>query len=157
MYFFEPDGKFLHRRNCRNQSLHITECQFADDSALVATSRPASVMSMDVLVQVCSSFGLTVSATKTKFMVTGDNITSADIAPLAVSSMLIDHVPTFRYLGCNITNDGRCCADVKAIIDQAAKLFWYFEEANFLESYPQLEHQAFCFQRLCPFDIAVRC
>ena len=60
-----------------------------------------------------SSFGLTVSATKTKFMVTGDSITSADIAPLAVSSMLINHVPTFRYIGCNITNDGRCCADVK--------------------------------------------
>ena len=121
--FFEPDGKLLHRRNRRNQSLHVTECQFADDSALVDTSRPAAVLSLDVLVQVCSSFGLTVSATKTKFMVAGDNITSADIAPLAVSSMLIDHVPTFRYLGCNITNDGRCCADVKARIAQAAKVF----------------------------------
>ena len=37
--FFKPVGKLLHRRNHRNQSLHITECQFADDSALVATSR----------------------------------------------------------------------------------------------------------------------
>ena len=121
--FVKPDGKLLRRRNCRNQSLHVTECQFADDSALVATSRPAAVLSLDVLVKVCSSFGLAVSATKTKFMVTGDNITSADIAPLAVSSMLIDHVPTYRYLGCNITNDGRCCADVKARIAQAAKVF----------------------------------
>ena len=130
--FFEPDGKLLHRRNRRNQSLHVTECQFADDSALVATSRPAAVLSLDVLVQVCSSFGLTVSATKTKFMVTGDNITSADIAPLAVSSMLIDHVPTFRYLGCNITNDGRCCADVKARIAQAAKVFGTLKRPIFL-------------------------
>ena len=47
--FFEPDGKLLHRRN---QSLHVTECQFADDAALVATSRPAAVLSLYVLVQV---------------------------------------------------------------------------------------------------------
>ena len=41
-------------------------------------------------------------------------------------------VPTFRYLGCNITNDGRCCADVKARIAQAAKVFGTLKRPIFL-------------------------
>eukprot|EP00117_Sycon_ciliatum_P033454 scpid42513/ scgid5633/ Probable RNA-directed DNA polymerase from transposon X-element; Reverse transcriptase len=114
--FFEPDGKLLHHRSRRDRSLELTECQFADDSALVAATRQAAVSALEVFVDVCSDFGLTVSATKTKFMVSGPNISNDDLEPLAIRTMEIAHVSSFRYLGSNIHSNGRCHDDVTSRI-----------------------------------------
>ena len=59
------------RRNTRGASSDIiTECQFADDFVLLATTRETAEVAINTYQSETSSFGLTVSLPK-KFMVAG--------------------------------------------------------------------------------------
>ena len=49
----------------------LTECQFADDAALLATTRTGDVRALREYMQVAEDFGLTVSIPKTKIMAVG--------------------------------------------------------------------------------------
>lgn len=70
-----------------------------------------------------SRFGLTVSTTKTKCMVTGTHTTAADLAPIASCNMEIQHVSSFRYLDSHRHSDGRWHNDFHTRIAQASKVF----------------------------------
>ena len=62
----------LFRRSTRGDNHRlITECQFADDVALLATSREAAEEAITTYQQTAKAFGLILSTTKTKFMVVG--------------------------------------------------------------------------------------
>ena len=58
----------------------MTECQFADDAALLATTREGAERAMEEYLRVAEDFGLSVSIPKTKLIVTGRQVTEADRA-----------------------------------------------------------------------------
>ena len=120
----KDDGK-LFRRYTRNASqTTATECQFADDAALLATTRAGAERSLLEYVQVASDFGLTVSIPKTKVMVTGSDVTDADRAPLYIDdSNIVESVCEFPYLGSVVEASGRMGRDIDRRIAQASKAF----------------------------------
>ena len=90
--------KQLIRRNTRGaSSVIITECQFADDVALLATTREAAELAINAYQSVAKSLWLNVSLTKTKFMVAGVDITQGEKAPIEVEGGVIDYVENFQY------------------------------------------------------------
>ena len=88
-------------------TLHLTECQFADDAALIATTRAGMERAIAEFISVAFAFGLTVSLIKTKFMVMGVDVQDEDIAPVVFSGSSIQHVTDFRYLGSLVDIIGR--------------------------------------------------
>ena len=61
--------KQLFRRNTRGaSSVTVTECQFADDVALLATTREAAEFAINAYQSVAKSLGLNVSLTKTLWL-----------------------------------------------------------------------------------------
>ena len=78
------DGKLYRRYTQNANETKVTECQFADDAALLATTRDGANRSLQVYMRVAGDFGLTVSIPKTKVMVTGREVTEADRAPLYI-------------------------------------------------------------------------
>ena len=78
-------------REARRADLATTalEAQFADDSSLFATSRAGAEIALDLFNSTAAEFGLTVSATKTKFLVAGAGVT----APIQLAGVDIECVP----------------------------------------------------------------
>ena len=93
--------KQLFRRNTRGvSSVTMTECQFADDVALLATTREAAELAINAYQSVAKSLGLNVSLTKTKFMIAGVDIAQEKKAPIEVEGGVIGYVEIFQYLHC---------------------------------------------------------
>ena len=75
----------LFRRYTRNVSeRRVTECQFADDGAFLASVRPAAEKIALMYQQTSRNFGLTVSLPKTKHMVTGRMVEEEDLASIVL-------------------------------------------------------------------------
>ena len=104
-------------------TLHLTECQFADDAALIATTRAGMERAIAEFISVASAFGLTVSLIKTKFMVMGVDVQDEDTAPVVLSGSSIPHVTDFRYLGSLVDILGRSSLDIRSRIAAASKAF----------------------------------
>ena len=82
---FKYDQK-LFRRYIRNASVRmITECLFADDGALLASTRSGADRAVREYQETCSDFGLTVSNPKTKHMTTGRQVEDSNREPIAVA------------------------------------------------------------------------
>ena len=64
----KSDGKLFWRYLRNACESYLTECQFADDTALLATTREGAEQGY---MEVAQDFGLTVSTAKTKVMVSG--------------------------------------------------------------------------------------
>ena len=62
----------------------MTECQFADNDANLASTRPGAEMAALVYQQTTRNFGLTVSIPKTKHTVTGRLVEKEDLAPIVL-------------------------------------------------------------------------
>ena len=74
------DGK-LFRRYTRNATERkLLECLFADDSAILVSSRAGAERAVAEFQSVCQSFGLTVSIPKTKHIAAGRETTSLDMS-----------------------------------------------------------------------------
>ena len=71
-------------RNVRERK--ITECQFADDIALLASTRTGAEKAALTYQQTNSDFGLTISIPKTKHMVTGRLVTGEDLKPIKLGN-----------------------------------------------------------------------
>ena len=56
----------------------LTECQFADDVALLAITHGGAEVAGREYRSIAQDFGLTMSIVKTKFMVVGHDVTEAD-------------------------------------------------------------------------------
>lgn len=111
--------------------LLLTECQFADDAALLAATRPGSERSLTSFAEVCTAFGLLVNATKTKAMPVGFGTTDTDRAPIVTPVGPVNAVDRFRYLGSLVTPDGRSSADIRARIASAGTAFARLRPAVF--------------------------
>lgn len=117
------DGCLMRKARQPGSYTKITESQFADDSALFATSRAGAEKAIDVFNSVANEFGLTVSFTKTKFMVMGPAVHDDDTVPIAIANSVVECVNEFKYLGSTIDVTGRCTTDVKARVAAASKAF----------------------------------
>lgn len=128
----KSDGK-LYRRYTRNANeSKVTECQFADDAALLATTRAGADRSLQEYMQVAEDFGLSVSIPKTKLMVTGREVTEEDRAPLYIDDThMVESVCEFPYLGSVVDASGRMDSDIDRRIAQASKAFGALRKSVF--------------------------
>ena len=109
----------------------MTECQFADDAALLATTREGAERAMEEYQRVAEGFGLSVSIPNTKLMVTGRETTEEDRAPLHINNIVIESVTEFLYLGSLVASSGRVDTEVDKRIAQASKAFGALRKAVF--------------------------
>ncbi len=117
---------FIFRRYTRNaREVNITECQFADDGALLASTRAEKAVR--VYQQTSNDFGLTVSIPKTKLMVTGRIVEE----PIAINGGGIGAVEEFPYLGSLVASSGRVDVDVDKRVAQASRAFGALRKAVF--------------------------
>ena len=118
----KSDTGNLYRKSHRtNPVTTATEAEFADDSALFATSRAGSEVALTTFDNTASEFGLAVSATKTKFLVVGADVSAADRVPLSPADVDIVCVTGFNYLGSVIHSGGRSSCDVDSRIANASR------------------------------------
>ena len=72
----------------------------------MAISRGRAELALQLFAEVVALFGLTVSTSKTKFLVAGNGISAEDRAPLRLGDAKIACLPEFRYLGSVVHQDG---------------------------------------------------
>ena len=124
----------LFRRYTRNASERtITECQFADDGALLASTRSGAERMALAYQQTSGDFGLTVSIPKTKHMVTGRLVEESDREPIALEGGDISAVEEFPYLGSLMASSGRMDVDVDRRVAQASRAFGAMRKAVFMD------------------------
>ena len=103
----------LFRRYTRNASeRRVTECQFADDSALLATTTSGAEISAIDCQQTSTEFGLIVSLPKTKQMVMDMMVEEGDQECVALDGGSVEVVDKFPYFGSLIEDTGRIDADM---------------------------------------------
>ena len=124
------DGK-LFRRNA--SSTRILECLFADDGALLATSREGAEKATQEFQNVCKNFGLTVNISKTKHFSVGREATASDNAALPVTDGCVEGVEHFPYLGSIISASGRLDKEVEERIAKASRAFGALRKSIFLD------------------------
>ncbi len=131
---FKCDGQLLRKPRKNITTARITEGQFADDSVLFALTRHGMEIAVPVFNDVAADFGLTVSFSKTKFMVMGCGLTAGDCMPLPVASSVVEPVSEFRYLGSLVDNSGRCSADIQSRVAAASRAFGALRRSVFKNS-----------------------
>ena len=128
---FKYDQK-LFRRYIRNTSVRmITECLFADDGALLAST--GAERAVREYQGTCLDFGLTLSNPKTKYMITGRQVVDTDREPIAGAGGEIGSVDKFLYLGSVIASSGRIDTDVDNRVAKASRAFDALRKAVFFE------------------------
>ena len=130
---YKPDQQ-LFRRSTRNaEECHPNECQFADDAALLATTRAGAEQALASYVAVAAAFGLRVSLPKTKLLVVGHDVQEEDKAPIHLEHGSIDCVEEFCYLGSLVASSGRIDTEVDRRITNASKAFGALRRAVFFD------------------------
>jgi len=130
---YKYDGKLFRRSTRGARQTQMNECQFADDTALLATNRHAAELATLAYVNVARDFGLTVNLTKTKMMVTGFGLGDADREPIVVGESEIGCVDEFPYLGSMVSSSGRMDVEVDRRIASASKAFGSLRHAVFTD------------------------
>ena len=120
---YKLDGKLFRRSTRASEQAYVTDCQFADDAAILASTRHGAEQAIMAYIDVAAKFGLTVSLPKTKLLVTGHGVTEAERAPIAVGGDHIDCVDEFPYLGSAVMSCGRIEAEVDRRIAGASRAF----------------------------------
>ena len=94
----------LYRRSTRNAcDVRIHKEEFADDVALLASTKEAAGIAVRVYMEVEKSFGLTLSFEKIKFMVVGYGVDEGDMLPLDLvrpEHFVLYDSPFLRTLTC---------------------------------------------------------
>ena len=101
----------------------MTELSFADDTAVVASTREDLVKATVELNSVVTACGLTISIPKTKVLVVGSYVVQSDLDPIVVGSDFITSVASFRYLGSLVESHGGVQLELDARISRTASVF----------------------------------
>ena len=110
------------------------DSQFADDSALFASTHGGACHALTTCMAIASSFGLKVNLGKTKFMAVGVDVSLEDHCPLHVCGGKIEHVSKFQYFGSIISTDGRCHRYIKSRISSASRAMGALRRPVFADS-----------------------
>ena len=147
----------LFRRSTRKASeLCLHKGEFADDVVLMARLKDAAAAASRAYVDVTRAFGMTVSITKTKFMVVGNGVSDEEKLPIAVDGGRIEWVSEFPYLGSLIADSGRIDMEVEKRIAGASKAFGALRQAVRVQGCPPVsKHQEAGVQGLCAVSPAV--
>ena len=109
---YKLDGK-LFRRSIRSaESVRLSECQFADDTAILASTRQGTEDAIMAYIDMADKFGLTVNLLKTKLLVMGYGLMEEDMASIVVGGDTVERVNEFPYLGSVVMSSGRIDAEV---------------------------------------------
>jgi len=124
----------LFRRYTRKAMISwLTVCLFADDCALLASTRSGAKTAVCAYQQVSKNFGLTVSLPKMKHMVTGRAVEEGDQEPISLEGGNIKAVDEFQYLGSLIAATGKIDSDISRRLAQASKAFGALRKAVFMD------------------------
>ncbi len=161
----EGAGTYLHfkfdqilfRKSTRNaQETQVTECQFADDAALLARTQTGAEKAMMEYEEAAQVFGLHISLEKTKLMVVGRAAQDEDRTPIRVGDGEIEWVDEFTYLGSLITANGRTEADMDRRIACASRAFGHTSLCCLQRPTPEHYHQADGVPGMCALSTAVQ-
>ena len=119
----KTDGKLFRRYTKSGLRDLLTECQFADDVGLLASTRMGAEKTTLTYMEVADDFGLTVSVPKTKMTAYGYGITEEDKKPISVNGGEIECVDEFPYVGSVVMSNGRLHAEVDRRIANASRAF----------------------------------
>ena len=119
---YKYGGKLVGERTRRPLKTTVTELQFADDAAIVGSSREEIERAARTLDEVASEWGLTLSLPKTKLLVSGV-WNEDDLQPITIRGDSIEVVPDFRYLGSIVEAHGEVLKDVEDRIARASRAF----------------------------------
>ena len=124
----------LFRQYIRNAvERKLTGCFFADDGALLASTRSGAERSIREYQAVCTEFGLMLSIPKIMHLVTGRERVSSDQSPIKVNGGEINSVDEFQYLGSRIAASERMDGDVEMRITQASRAFGALHKTVFMD------------------------
>ena len=98
----------------------LTDLDFADDIALLATDREKLKEMTTSLEKTAEKVGLRISSEKSKIMEIGNQTNKM---PIMVNNQEIEETTKFPYLGSIITHDGDTEADIKCRIGKAMAIF----------------------------------
>ena len=109
---YKLDGK-LFRKSIRSaESVRLSECQFANDTAILASTRQGTEDAIMAYIDMADKFGLTVNLLKTKLLVMGYGLMEEDMASIEVGGDTVERVNEFPYLGSVVMSSGRIDAEV---------------------------------------------
>ena len=130
---YKHDRKLFRRYTCNADEARFTDLQFADDAALLATTRAGvkGALYMYMYIDVAADFGLWVNVSKTKLMVTGRKATADDRAPILVGNDRIASVTEFPYLGSVLASSGRMLPNIDQRIAKASRAFGALRKSVF--------------------------
>ena len=100
----------------------MTELSFADDAAIVTSSRDDHGKVTVELSNIVTACGLTISIPKTRFLVAGSGVVQSDLDPIIVSDGFITSVSSFRCLGSLVESHNGVQLELNRI-SQAASAF----------------------------------
>ena len=118
---YKYDLKLFRRYTCNADEARFTDLQFADDAALLATTRAGAEGALYMYIDIAADFGLSVNVSKTKLMVTGRKATADDRVPIPVGDDRIESVNEFQYLGSVIASSGRMLPNIDQRIAKASR------------------------------------
>ena len=109
---------------------HHTECQFADDIALLASTRKAAEETCRIYQSAVTDFGLTMSVQRTKFMVTSYNVSEDEKMAIHIDLGRVEHVQHFQYLGSVISEGGSLDTEIDRHLGNASKFLSRYQSLN---------------------------
>ncbi len=121
----KPGGRLpfgAHRRQEEAMAflVRVSECMFADDLAIIATSRREAIRLTQLYADTAADWGLTVSWTKTEVLGVGGERAQ----PLVMRcGSVVKAVTSFKYLGVVLHEDGKWRHAIHGRIQRAGRLF----------------------------------
>ena len=136
---YRINGKLVGERTSRPLSFTVSECLFADDVALICSSREHMDVAAKVFEEVSAGWGLTLSVPKTKLLVACVGLSPDDLAPLQMKGGTVEVVKEFQYLGSLVEAAGGMTGEVEHRIVRASRTFESLCNAVFMDCHLNLE------------------
>ena len=127
---YKLDRKLFRWYTRNAEEVMASECQFADDATLLATTERGAELITTEYMLVAKDFGLTLSIPEMKVMAVGRAVIGEE---LCVGEEEIESVNEFPYLWSPIESSGRVILDVERRIAQASKAFGELRKSVLLD------------------------
>ena len=107
----------------RSSKVAVTELQLEDDVAVLGSTREEIERTANMLDEVASQWGLTVSLYKTKLLVVNGSVDCDDLQPLFIGGAVVEVISDFWYVGAVVESKGETTIYVEERIARASKVF----------------------------------
>jgi hypothetical protein len=115
------------RKCSREPAKHLTDFDYADDIAVLGSSRANAQTLLNSLVDAAAAVGLKVNAKKTKALVIGEPVYSA---PFHIGTANLEEVDDFSYLGSWVKSSAKALDERKGQAWTAASQLWKIWRAD---------------------------